>query len=743
MERRLAAVLIADVVGYGRLSQVDEEGTRARFQADVHDIIAPRITEHHGRLVKTMGDGLLVEFRSVVDAVRCAIDIQRAKTERNADLGVDHRLTFRIGINLGDVIVEGDDIHGDGVNIADRLQGLAEPGGIAISGTAYDQVQDKLAVGYADLGEQQVKSIAKPIRAYRVLIDPDAVGKIIHAAEKRSRSWHWPALAVAVLLALAGTAAWLRPWEPRIEAASVERMALPLPDKPSLVVLPFANMSDDPKQDYFADGMTDDLITELSKVSGLFVIARNSSFTYKGKPVKIAQVAEELGVRYVLEGSVQRAGDRVRINAQLIDALNGSNVWADRFDGSLADIFALQDEVTRSSANALAIRLTSPQEASIVQKETSVPLAYDAFLRGWDHYRRTTPEDYAKAVPHFEKAISLDPEYNRAYAALAIVYVRSFGRGWSSSLGLSAFEALARGRQYLRKAMEKPSALARQAAGYNLVAGRLFKQALVEFKEAIALDPGDSWSYAFAAFALTSDGRADEAMSFIRTAMRLDPHPPPLFLYYLGVTQLGLGQFEDAASNLESAARFNPDDQFTFTALATTYAHLGRKQDAAAAINRYNELEVAQGGVPLTLSDCSFCGPVENRPYLKLEAGLRLAGVPENLSRSEFAEQNRLPAHEVRARLFGHRLHGFSRRTGIERSASLTKDGVAAMSGDWVRGIFPLTGGVARFEGNDLCLEFTAQTHCGPVLRNPGGTRVHENEFIWHTSEPFSFSIVE
>ena len=258
MDRRLAAVLIADVAGYGRLSQVDEEGTRARFQADVHDIIAPRITEHHGRLVKTMGDGLLVEFRSVVDAVRCAIDIQRAKTERNADLGVDHRLTFRIGINLGDVIVEGDDIHGDGVNIADRLQGLAEPGGIAISGTAYDQVQDKLAVGYADLGEQQVKSIAKPIRAYRVLMDPAAAGKIIHAAEKRSRSWHRPALAVAVLLALAGTAAWLRPWEPRIEAASVERMALPLPDKPSLVVLPFANMSDDPKQDYFADGMTDE-----------------------------------------------------------------------------------------------------------------------------------------------------------------------------------------------------------------------------------------------------------------------------------------------------------------------------------------------------------------------------------------------------------------------------------------------------------------------------------------------------
>jgi TolB-like protein/class 3 adenylate cyclase/Tfp pilus assembly protein PilF len=747
MERRLAAVLIADVVGYVRLSQADEEGTRARFQADQREVFEPAIAAHHGRLVKTMGDALLVEFHSVVDAARCAVEVQRLKSERNAGAPTAGRLVYRIGINLGDVIVEGEDIHGDGVNIADRLQELADPGGIAISGTAYDHFGSKVEVGYAYLGEQRVKHVAEPVRIYRVLMDPAAAGKTIGESSARGWSWRPPAVvaAVAVVVAIAaGAAAWWRPWEPRIEPASIERMALPLPDKPSIAVLPFVNMSGDPKQEAFSDGITDDLITELSQVSGLFVISRNSTFVYKGKIVTPKQVSEELGVRYVLEGSVQRAGDQLRINAQLIDALSGGHEWAEKFDGSLADVFALQDKVTRSVADALAVKLTDAERLAIGQQETSIPAAYDAFLAGWAHYRRTTPEDYAKAIPLFEKALSLDPSYYRAYAALAMVYARSFSRHWSNSLGISDDEALTRAQRYLREAEKQPTALAQQAAGYLLLARSLFKDALPHFKEAIALDPGDSWSYAFAALALTSAGQPAEALPYIEVAMRLDPHPPPLFLYYLGLTRLGLEQFEDAASSLESAAQLNPDDQFVFAALGATYAHLGRERDATAAIARYNELEVAQGGVPLALSFCS-CVIIEIQ---QLKAGLRLAGVPEDLRHSEFAEQNRLSAMEIRSLIIGHRLHGRSRITGVERSASLTKDGVAAMSGDWATGINPLTGGAARFNGDDLCLEFAARNYCGPVLRNPGANRMYENEYIWvleriNLSEPFQFSVME
>jgi TolB-like protein/Tfp pilus assembly protein PilF len=692
-----------------------------------------------------MGDGLLVEFHSVVDAVRCSVDVQRAEAERNAGVPAERQLAFRIGINLGDVIVEGDDIHGDGVNIADRLQGLADPGGVVISGTAFDQVKAKIAVGYAHLGEQRVKNIAEPVRAYRLLMDPAAAGRTVIASEDSARSWPWPAAAAAAvaLVLAAGAVAWLRPWEPKVEPASIERMALPLPDKPSIAVLPFVNMSDDPGQEAFSDGITDDLITELSQVSGLFVISRNSSFVYKGKVITPRQVSEDLGVRYVLEGSVQRAGERLRINAQLIDALSGGHEWAGRFDGSLADVFALQDKVTRSVADALAVELTDAERLALDQRQTSVPAAYDAFLAGWAHYRRTTPEDYATAIPLFEKSLSLDPGYDRAYAALAMVYVRSFDRHWATSLGISDYDALERAQQYLRAAQVRPISLAEQATGYVLLARGRFKEAILRFKEAIALDPGDSWSYAFAALALTSAGQPAEALSYIEVAMRLDPHPPALFHYYLGLTQLGLEQFENAVSTLEEAAELNPDDQFVFSALGATYAHLGRNRDATAAIARYNELEVAQGGVPLTLPPRAHA-----LETYQLKTGLRLAGVPEDLRDSEFAKQNRLVAKELRSLIVGRHLHGRSRMTGMERSASVSRDGVAAMSGDWVTGIRPLTGGVARFNGDELCLKFAARTYCGPVLRNPGGSRKHENEYIWilrpiSWSEPFPFSVVD
>jgi TolB-like protein/class 3 adenylate cyclase/Tfp pilus assembly protein PilF len=744
MERRLAAVLIADVAGYGRLSQVDEEGTRTRFLSDLHDLFEPAIVAHRGRLIKTMGDGLLVEFPSVVDAVRCGVEVQLAKVESNATVPEDRRLAYRVGVNLGDVIVEHSDIHGAGVNIAERLQALADPGGVTISGTVYDQVRNNVRVGFEFRGEQRVKNIAEPVRVYSVLLEPGAAGTFVNSAP-RTR-WRRPALVTGVLMLIGAVAAgaWLRPWQPKIEAASVERMALPLPDKPSIAVLPLANMSNDPNQDYFADGITDDLITELSKVAGLFVIARNTSFTYKGKNVAIAQVAEELGVRYVLEGSVQRSGERVRINAQLIDALSGGHVWADRFDGSLTDVFALQDKVTNSTADALAVRLTAKQQASIVQRETSVPAAYEAFLRGWEHYRRTTPDDYAKAIPYLEEAIKLDPKYYRAHAALAMVYVRSYTREWMSGLGKTGGEVRDRARQHLREAQKQPSAMTHHAAGLVLLDRGSFQDALAEFKEAITLDPGDAWSYAFVAVTLTSLNRSAEAIPYIDAAMRLDPRFPPLFLYILGFAQYHLTQYSDAAQSLESATRRNPDDPHSFLALAATYGRLGRKQEASAAVARYNELAVAQGGSPVaiaTVASDSFCGC--GTDYLgPLDEGLRLAGVPEFLDSGEFADRNRLTADQIRALFFGHRLHGRSVRTGEERAASFTAQGMATMSGDWVLSRSRVDG-TSHFSGDKLCVRFGPEDFCGDVYRNPGGSKAKGNEYIWFTGSAFTFSPVD
>ncbi len=348
MERRLAAILAADVVGYSRLMEADEESTVRSLNA-CRRVIDGLVADHRGRVFGSAGDSVIAEFPSPVEAVRCAVDIQRELEAHNVDLSEDRRMRLRIGVNLGDVIVEGDDLLGDGVNIAARLETLADAGGICLSRPVFDQIKKPLDLGCEYLGEHEVKNIAEPIQVYRVLTEPEAAGKIIDETKRATQSWKRIALAAAVvvLIAVAGVGLWLRPWKATVEPASVERMAHPLPDRPSIAVLPFTNMSDDPAQEYFADGMTEDLITDLSKVSGLFVIARNSVFTYKGKAIEVRQVAEDLGVRYVLEGSVRRAGEQVRINAQLIDATTGGHLWAERYDGSLADIFGLQDQVAR------------------------------------------------------------------------------------------------------------------------------------------------------------------------------------------------------------------------------------------------------------------------------------------------------------------------------------------------------------------------------------------------------------
>jgi len=411
VKRKLTAILNADVKGYSRLMGADEEGTLRTLTA-YREVMAILIQQHNGRVINAPGDALLAEFESVVDAVKSAVEIQRELAKRNADLPADRKMEYRIGINLGDVMADGESIYGDGVNIAARLESLADAGGICISGTVYDQVENKLSLGYEYLGEQTVKNIAKPVRVYRVLMEPRKPSEVKAKVKGRNRKYF--ALAVAVVVIIGAIAAWQiiwRPSHPKIEMASKEKMAFPLPDKPSIAVLPFTNMSGDSKEDYFSDGITEEIITALSKVPYLFVIARNSTFTYKGKPVKVKQVSEELGVRYVLEGSVRKAGDKVRITAQLIDALSGHHLWADRYDRDLKDIFALQDEITMKIITAMQVKLTVGELANLWAEGTKNLDAYLKCMEAYTNYLRTTKEGNALGKKLAEEVIALDPKY--------------------------------------------------------------------------------------------------------------------------------------------------------------------------------------------------------------------------------------------------------------------------------------------------------------------------------------------
>jgi len=540
VKRKLTAILSADVKEYSRLMAQDEVGTIRTLTA-YKEAMSNLIQQYRGRVVDAPGDNLMAEFASVVDAVNCAVEIQRELAERNTELPYDRQMEFRIGINLGDVVEEEDRIYGDGVNIAARVESLAEGGGICISGKVYEEVKGKLGFEYEYLGEQAVKNIEKPVRVYRVLSLPGAAAhRVIQATSATEKKWRKLALALAALLVL-GVAAmfiwnfYLRPAPSPVEVASKGRMAFPLPDKPSIAVLPFATVGGDPEQEYFSDGMTDDLITDLSKVSGLFVIARNSVFTYKGKPVKVQRVAEELGVRYVVEGSVRRAGEEVRINAQLIDATTGHHLWAERYDGRIGNIFALQDRITGKIVAALAVKLSAGEQEQIARKYTDNIAAYDAFLQGRAHYVRRTPDDFAEAVRYLKKAIELDPNYGRAYAALALTYWESQHNFWSQSLGVPWHEARLQAERYLQTAMKTPTALVYQVASKMLIDSHEHEEAITKAQRAIALDPNDANSYLAIAYALIHAGRPEEALDFLKTAMRLDPNYPAYYLFVLGL----------------------------------------------------------------------------------------------------------------------------------------------------------------------------------------------------------------
>ncbi len=558
--RKLAAILAADVAGYSRLMGADEAGTLAALKGHRDELIGPEIAKRGGRIVGTAGDSVLAEFASVVDAVDCAVAIQAAMAERNAGLPDDRKMLFRIGINLGDVIVEGDDIYGDGVNIAARLEELAEPGGICVSAKVHGEVAGKVEAGFDDMGKRSIKNIAEPVRVWRVTLDQPA-------------------------------------------AAS---QPLPLPDKPSIAVLPFVNMSGDAEQEYFSDGITEDIITELSRFRSLFVIARNSSFAYKGKSVKVQEIGRSLGVAYVVEGSVRKAGNRVRVTAQLVEAESGNHVWAERYDRDLEDIFAVQDEITGTIASTVGVRLKNAGAKRAQRKKPSSMTAHDYLLQGIQHTNISRPEDNSKARELYRKAIEIDPEYAPALAGLAGTYVDEAISDWvpgegSPSVGVD--EAL----EHIHKAivLDDSDGFSHAVLGLVLFLQGKDLDAEARLKKATILNPNDADIAADMALILTYFGRPKEAIGWINRAIRFNPLYPDWYNEVLGIASYIDGDYEQA---IDAFSNVTVPDTWNHAYLAASYGQLGRIDEAHAELAEFIDLRrsdlVAAGeDAPTALTD--------------------------------------------------------------------------------------------------------------------------------------------
>jgi TolB-like protein/class 3 adenylate cyclase/lipoprotein NlpI len=625
MGRRLTTILAADVVGYSRLMGADEAGTLAVLKGHRKTLIEPKAAQYQGRTVKLMGDGALMEFASVVDAVAFAVEVQAAMAARNEGVPEGRRIVFRIGINIGDIIVEGDDIYGDGVNVAARLEGLAESGGICVSESVYSQVRGKLDLTFDTMGAQEVKNIAEPVSVYRVVMDEKSaalVTAVVQEAAKRERRWLPAAAAAVIVMALGGTF-WWQPWKSDVEPASVERMAFPLPDKPSIAVFPFDNLSGDPKQEYLVDGLTETIITELSRFGGLFVIARHSAFTYKGKPVKVQQVAEDLGVQYVLEGSMQRSADRIRITAQLIDAVTGTHLWAQNYDRELSDIFSIQDDVTErivASLGAYQGVLAEATRERAKRKDPASFSAYDAVQLGIEQKHRFTVENNVAARALFEKAIELDPQFAQAYVGLAWIHIQQFWFGWTDEPA----HAVAQTRDAAQKAiaLDPSEAEAHWLLAEAYLADGQFERAEAEFERALALNPNHADLLAGWGLASVFLGEPDRGIEFIKRAMRLNPHYPDWYNRALGVAAYMSRRYEDSIAALKKVTQHVTQNRLY---LAASYAQLGRLEEARAEVAAAIELDP-----DISIEKFSRIELYKNPDDLEhLRGGLRLAGLPE------------------------------------------------------------------------------------------------------------------
>jgi TolB-like protein/tetratricopeptide (TPR) repeat protein len=579
VERRLTAILAADVAGYSRLTGIDEEGTHAQLQDHLRSLVDPKIAEHRGRVVKNTGDGLLAEFSSVVDAVRCAVDLQRGMAERNADVPQEKRIEFRIGINVGDVMIDHGDIFGDGVNVAARLEGLAEPGGICISEDVHRQVRGKLEIAIEDVGEHQLKNIARPVRVYRV-----------------------------------------RTERPRMHAA------LTLPDKPSIAVLAFQNISGDPEQEYFADGIVEEIITALSRIRWLFVIARNSSFTYKGRPVDVKQVGRELGVRYVLEGSVRKGANRIRITGQLIDALTGAHLWADHFDGTLDDIFDLQDRVTASVVGAISPKLEQAEIERAKHKPTENLDAYDYYLRGLPLITQTTREANAEALRLFRKAIELDPDFAAAHGLAAWCYVVRKVNGFMIDRAQEVQEATRLAHRATE--LDKDDAVALCWGGYALayVADDLEGGAAF-VDQALTLNSNLAAAWNYSGWLRVFLGEPEKAIERMARAMRLSPRDPTVFHMRAGIAfaHFFADRYDEAVTWAQDALRDQPNYAGTLRIVAATHALAGRIKEAQEAMMRLRQLDPG-----LRVSNLGDRLPsMRPEDFTRYAKGLRKPGLPE------------------------------------------------------------------------------------------------------------------
>ena len=626
-KRKLTAILSADVKGYSRLMGENEAETVKTLTA-YRKIMGELIQQHRGRVIDSPGDNILAEFASVVDAVQCSVAAQNEFKARNAELPENRRMVFRIGVNLGDVIEEENRIYGDGVNIAARLEALADPGGICISKTAFDHIETKLPLGYEYLGEKEVKNIAKPVGAYRVLMEPRVT--VAGAKEKKPSIPVWRtkgvfAGAAAVLVVIIGVAVWNFYWRaPKIAPASREKMAFPLPDKPSIAVLPFANMTGDASQEFLVDGLTENLITALARVPQLFVIARNSTFVYKGKGVKVQQVAEELGVQYVLEGSVQSSGDKMRITAQFIDALKGRHLWAAQYDREMKDLFQLTDEVTNKVIKSIYIKVTGREEAQLRQMKN--PKNTETLLKAFEviaAMRGLNPKDNAQAKRLAEELTTMDPDWSNGFTLLARAHYMDVVLGSTTS----PKESLAKALELAQKAvaMDESSPTNYDTLGYVFSLMGEHERALVEFEKGSTLCPSCSDSYMYTGYTQYCLDETDKAIASLQTAMRLNPYPPPYYYLHMGNAYRHVGRYEEAVSWYKKSLQISPNIQMAYAGLATSYSLLGREEQARSAAQ-----ELLRVNPKFTVEAWAKTMPYKNQEKLaRFADALRKAGLPD------------------------------------------------------------------------------------------------------------------